>query len=153
MQEVRAEGLDQLLDRLQDSLEVFRDARSKALDAAGRELLAAVRARIGGSGRVAAWQDSFRGSGGGYVAVRPKAKTYVTSSSGRRYAVGQVTNAIESGHDQEPGRYVPAIGVRLRRDRVPGKYMYQMTRPDAERLAQQACDQITQEVVQKLGGS
>ena len=66
MQEVRAEGLDQLLDRLQDSLEVFRDARSKALNAAGRELLAAVRARIGGSGATSGFLSRRR-----YVKTAP----------------------------------------------------------------------------------
>lgn len=31
--------------------------------------------------------------------------------------------AVESGHRQTPGRYVPAIGKRLKRGRVPGKHM------------------------------
>lgn len=30
---------------------------------------------------------------------------------------------IELGHRQEPGRYVPAIGKRLKADYVPGSYM------------------------------
>lgn len=30
---------------------------------------------------------------------------------------------IEYGHRQEPGRYVPAIGKRLKADYVPGHYM------------------------------
>lgn len=30
---------------------------------------------------------------------------------------------IEYGHRQEPGRYVPAIGKRLKADYVPGSYM------------------------------
>lgn len=35
------------------------------------------------------------GNEGGYVAVRAKADTYQTTKSGKRYAVGYVTNAIE----------------------------------------------------------
>jgi len=30
---------------------------------------------------------------------------------------------VEYGHRQTPGRYVPAIGKRLKRDYVPGKHM------------------------------
>lgn len=30
---------------------------------------------------------------------------------------------VELGHRQEPGRYVPAIGKRLKADYVPGSYM------------------------------
>lgn len=40
--------------------------------------------------------------------------------------------AVELGHHQEPGRYVPAIGKRLKRSFVPGK---PFLRPAAENHA------------------
>ena len=33
------------------------------------------------------------------------------------------TEAVENGHSQTPGRYVPAIGKRLKKNFVPGKHM------------------------------
>lgn len=111
-----------------------------------------MRGRIGGTGRIQGLQDVYMGSGRGYVAVRAKAKTYVTDSNGKRYAAGAVTNAIESGHIQIPGKYVPAIGARLRDVWVRGKYMYRDSEPDAKRLAQEASARIAREVAEKLEG-
>ena len=43
--------------------------------------------------------------------MRPKAKTWTeTNRSGKRYAVGYVTNAITSGHRTPSGGYVPGKG-------------------------------------------
>mgnify|MGYP000161650832 CR=1 FL=1 len=150
MQEIRVNGLDQIVQRLNASPAVLREARAAALEDAGAELLDIVRGRIGGTGRIQGVQAVYLGSGKGYVAVRAKAETYVTAANGKPYAAGAVTNAVESGHRQTPGRYVPAIGARLRRDRVPGKYMYQMSKPDAGRLAQETSERIAQEIVQRL---
>lgn len=33
------------------------------------------------------------------------------------------TEAVENGHSQTPGRYVPAIGKKLKKSFVPGKHM------------------------------
>ena len=126
-----AQKLDNVLPRL-------RDARRAALEDAGEEMLAAVRGRIGGTGKVQRWQEKHMGSGGGYVAVRARAN--VRDENG--YAVGYVTNALESGHRQDPGRYVPVIGLKLTRDRVPGKYMYSQSAQELDRIALSAAEQI-----------
>ena len=60
--------------------------------------------------------------------------------------MGRVTNALESGHRQQPGRYVPAIQRKLTRDRVPGRYMYARSAPDMERAARSAAAQIEGEM-------
>lgn len=133
MQELEAFSRD-----LEDLLPKLRQARRAALEDAGDQMLAAVRSRIGGSGKVQRWQESHLGSGGGYVAVRARAKVYDEN----RCAVGYITNALESGHWQTPGQYVPALGRKLTRDRVPGKYMYAQSAPDLERIAQSAAERI-----------
>lgn len=51
-----------------------------------------------GNGSVRSWQQQYFGSGGGYVAVRAKAKTYKVTPHGKRYAIGMITNALEHGH-------------------------------------------------------
>ena len=88
------------------------------------------------------------GSGGGYVAVRARAN--VRDANG--YTVGYVTNALESGHRQEPGRYVPAIGRKLTRDRVPGKYMYSQSSRDLDRIALSAAERIEDAMERCLEG-
>lgn len=139
--EVFAQKLDNVLPQL-------REARRAALEDAGEEMLSAVRGRIGGSGKVQRWQEKHMGSGGGYVAVRARAK--VQDEHG--YAVGYVTNALEGGHRQEPGRYVPAIGRKLTRDRVPGKYMYSQSARDLDRIALSAAERIEDAMERCLEG-
>nr|DAD85700.1 MAG TPA: hypothetical protein [Siphoviridae sp. ctP6113] len=152
MQEIRVEGLDAVISKLEESPEVFREARTRELNSVGQELLGRVQARIGGTGNVGSRQEYRIGSGKGYVAVRPKAKDYLVSAGGKRYATGAVTNALESGHairgpsGSSKSRYRPRIHVA----KVPGKHMYQNTGSDAERLAQEAGARIAAEVVRKL---
>ena len=150
MQEVCAEGLTNIISKLEQSPQVLRAVRGTVLSEAGEKLLETVRERIGGSGAMQSRQAVYLGSGKGYVAVRPKAKDYIVSADGKRYATGAVTNALESGHTQSPGQFVPAIGAKLRRSHVPGKYMYQRSAADAEHLAQEAADRISKEIARKL---
>lgn len=102
-----------------------------------------------GNGDVAGWQDKAVGSGGGYAAVRPKKETF-TQNGKKRYAVGYVTNAIENGHKQEKGRYVPALEKKLTADRVAGKGVYAGARQRAEQIAYQAAERFVKKIQQKL---
>ena len=121
--------------------EALRRAREEVLEDLGRDLLASVRGRIGGGGRVAGVQRVRIGSGGGYVAVSARA-----GASLGGYAAGYVTNALENGHEQKPGRFVPGLvpaggghggkGARLRSVYVSGKHMYLETREEAAALAE-----------------
>ena len=79
------------------------------------------------------------GSGGGYTAVRPAAKTYDRAGK----AVGYVTNAIVGGHRVRTGRG-PS---RARMQRVPGKWMYRGT--DPTQIAAEARDQIAQAMLKE----
>ena len=113
MQSVEISGLKEIQKRLEGYPEAMKKARSEFFEEAGREMLSTVRRRIGGQGYVANVQDRHVGSGGGYAAVRAKAKTEL-----RGYAAGYVTNALEGGHVQTPGRYVQAMGKKLKANRV-----------------------------------
>ena len=124
--------LEILARQLESSCETLQEVRRAALDKAGGKLLRAVRSRIGGTGKVQSWQEKHLGSGGGYAAVRPAAKTYDRAGN----AVGYVTNAIEGGHRVRTG----SGPSRARMQRVPGKWMYRSTNP--AQIAAAARDQI-----------
>ena len=146
MQSVEIHGLRQVQEAFERLPEAVRQAKADVFEAVGEYLLEDVQNRIGGSGRVAGVQEYQVGSGKGYVAVRAKKETWLDGA-----AAGYVTNALENGHAQTPGRYVPALGARLRRDRVPGKYMYQITgRREGPRMAEEAARRIEKAVLQEL---
>lgn len=157
MQSVDTRDIDHLIDSWNALLKRFPDGKQKALESIGRDLLLNVRDEIGGSGKVAGWQEPHMGSGGGYVAVRAKARTYQTTKNGKRYAVGYVTNSIEGGHrtgGQRPGpkadgyRYRP----RYKKAAVPGRWFYEQARQDAERILQGEEEKLEKTIVDGLEG-
>lgn len=148
MQSVTLEGFEALQKKLDGFPEAMREARGAFFEQAGEELLDAVRQRIGGSGRVGGVQERYLGSGRGYAAVRARADTFLDG-----YAAGYITNALENGHDQTPGRYVPAIGKRLKEKRAKGKYMYQDTsRAELRRLSEEGAREIERRAMAYLEG-
>ena len=103
--------IDELDHYFNDLLKRVPEERRAMFEELSQELLTDVRGRIGGAGKVQSWQDKYTGSGGGWAAVRPKAKTWTEATrSGNRYAVGHVTNAITSGHRTPSGGYVQGKG-------------------------------------------
>ena len=82
-----------------------------------------------------------------YAAVRAKAKTEL-----RGYAPGYVTNALEGGHVQTPGRYVPAMGKKLKANRVKGKYMYRKTAAELPQIAERGAQEIEKKAMAYLEG-
>lgn len=157
MQSVDTRDIDHLIDSWNALLKRFPDGKQKALESIGRDLLLNVRDEIGGSGKVAGWQEPHMGSGGGYVAVRAKAKTYQTTKNGNRYAVGYITNAIEGGHQtggQRPGpkadgyRYRP----RYKKAAVPGRWFYDIVRRQMDGMSQDEMDELMKIIVDGLEG-
>lgn len=127
--------LNILAERFDASAQAFPEIRRAVLEKAGQELRRSVRRGVSGSGvKVRYWQELHMGSGGGYSAVRPRAK-----ESYRGYAVGYITNAINSGHKTRGGG-----------GRVPGQYFYQRAEPDAVRLVNAARDEITRRLAEQL---
>ena len=90
---------------------------------------------------------------GGYVAVRAKADTYQTTKSGKRYAVGYVTNAIEGGHRHGGPRGGKGYRPRYRKAAVPGKWFYQAVRQDVDEMGQEEVDALMELIVRGLEGS
>lgn len=129
-----------LAEKLELAPEVLREQKRQAFELVSGELLAAVQTRIGGTGKVAGWQERFTGSGGGWAAARPRAKqlTEPGKRSGKRYAVGYVTNAVNSGH-RTPGG-----------GRVTGRWFYQKSQAQAEALARKTMERITQGLTDRL---
>lgn len=55
---------------------------------------------------------------------------------------------VEFGHRQKPGRYIPALGVKLKKSWVEGKFMLTISESDLEREAPAI---IERRIKQKLG--
>lgn len=137
MQSVTIDKLDRCFS---DLLKKIPEERRIMFEELSVELLADVQRRIGGAGKVQRWQDKYTGSGGGWAAVRPKAKTYTEATRrGKRYAVGHVTNAITSGHKTPSGGY------------VPGKGFYADAQNGAEQIARRAIDRFERRIKEAMG--
>lgn len=148
--------LARLVGKLEKSPEVIKQAKRQALEQAAPKLKQLTGAEIGGTGKVQGWQEQYVGSKGGYAAVRPKSKTYTASTSkGKRYAVGAVTRAIESGHkfpspSGKSERYKPRI--RSGQQSVTGKHFYESAQEKAQAVATEAAEQVINALIGHLEG-
>lgn len=142
--------LDRLVGRLTKAPQVLKEAKRQAFEAAASKLKALVQTEIGGTGRVKRWQEGYVGTKGGYAAARPKAETFAEDHQGHptKYAVGYVTNAINSGHRFPSSRQ----GYRSRTGTIPGKQFYQRAQTQAEQVAQETAEQIVQALIDHLEG-
>lgn len=145
-------SLDRLVESWDALVQRFPQEKRSALAELGDELLRQVRGEIGGTGKVAGWQAPHMGSGGGYVAVRAKANTYQTTKSGKRYAVGYITNAFEGGHKirkpQGGKEYRPRIKVAA----VPGRWSYDAVRRQLAGMSQEDVDALLTLITDGLEG-
>lgn len=159
MQEIQIDTaeLDRLAERLAQSPELLRQAKRQAFEAAAPRLLELVQTQIGGSGRVKSWQEKFVGSMGGYAAVRPRARTWIETRQAKRYAVGYITNAINSGHRKRGrGTYqdkrLKSYKTISQEDWVAGKHFYETAQELAEPVAQAAAEEIAAALMEHLEG-
>lgn len=158
MQEVRVDHseLTRLVEKLEQSPQMIQEAKRRAFEAAAPKLKALVEREIGGSGKVRSWQEKYVGSKGGYAAVRPKADTYAETKgrqSGfrrgpKRYAVGYITNAVNSGHRTPRDKW----GYRSSAGTIPGQRFYQRAQEQVEMVAQEAVNEIAQALTDYLEG-
>ena len=157
MQSLEIDGLKEVIQTLETTPEVIRQARAEFFDETGEVLLEAVQRHIGGSGRVAGVQESHVGSGKGYVAVRPMAKTNLDG-----YAAGYITNALENGHAVQTDETKKAASSgkakkkrrsRAKANRVQGKYMYRNTgQQEAKRAAEEGARIIEAKILAHMEG-
>lgn len=75
----------------------------------------------------------------------------VMSSDHRIAVINQVSYAAyyEYGHRQEPGRYVPALGKRLKASWVPGRFPLRDSEAELDAVAQRVVDQKVQQYLEK----
>lgn len=143
--------LEKLVSKLDTLEKDFPARRRDFVESVGRKLYQALRSRMGG-GKVAGWQGVFYGSKGGWAAIRPHAKVYQETKTGKRYAVGYITGAIEGGHKvRDPSgtakRYRPAIRVGRN---VPGKYYYRDTRAGMEQMVLQEAQALVEQMAREV---
>ena len=151
-QSVDTSGLDQLMERWDALLKQFPAAKRQLLARIGPEMLARVRQEIGGTGKVAGWQALYQGSGGGYAAVRPRRDTWQNTKSGRRYAVGYITNAIEGGHRVAGPRGGKGYRSCVHVAAVPGRWFYDAVRQELPDMAEADVRALTELIVDGLEG-
>lgn len=126
----------------------FPEERKHLMEELAGVIQSTVAGNIGGAGKVQSWQDKFIGSGGGYAAVRAKAKV-----KHKGYAVGYITNAIENGHEvSKPSGYAKRYRPRLKKTRVPGKGFYAKSRGGVETAATQAAQNLMERLAAELEG-
>lgn len=135
--------VDRLVRKFLEAPNVIKEAKGQAIEMLAPKLKDAVDREIGGSGKVQSWQEKCVGSKRGYAAVRPRAQTWTekTKKKGNIYAVGYVTNAINSGH----------LSPRSSKQ-IAGKHFYQRAQAQAGQVAQEAADQIVQALIDHLEG-
>jgi hypothetical protein len=142
--------------RWKELIQEIPELKRATFEDLGPDLLSEVRRQIGGSGKVQSWQEARVGSRGGYAAVRPKAKTYYASrEGGKQYAVGYITNAINSGHKQVPGRFVPTgenEGFRTKKEWVPSRHFYEDAATNAEALIHRAVESLERRMKEAVEG-
>ena len=133
--------VDRLVRKFLQAPEVIKEAKGQTIEMMAPKLKEAVDREIGGSGKVRSWQEKYVGSKRGYAAVRPKAQTWTekTKRRGNIYAVGYVTNAINSGH----------LSPRTWKQ-IAGKHFYQRAQEQAGQVAQDAAEQIVQALIDHL---
>ena len=150
--EVNTAGLDRLLESLDKLLREFPQMKKATLEKMGSELLRRVRGEIGGTGKVAGWQVPHMGSGGGYVAVRAKENTYQVTKSGKRYAVGYITNAFEGGHKIRKHQGGKGYRSRVNVAAVPGRWAYDAVRRQLAGMSQEDVDALMTLITDGLEG-
>ena len=79
-------------------------------------------------------------TGGKKMDAETFARSLKVEKSGNTYTITVADDVpyasyVEYGHRQKPGRYVPAIGKRLKESLVPGKRMLEISEQELEALA------------------
>lgn len=156
MPSVQMDGVDQLLTSWDALQREFPAMKRDLLEDLGKQMLSGVQSKIPGTGTVRGWQERYIGSKNGYVAVRPKSKTYKTTAGGKKYAVGYVTNAVEGGHKHRRPSQTPREGYKYRArinvPAVPGLHFYASVRSQLSGMGAEQLQALAAEVAARLEG-
>ena len=154
MSGVEVKGIDEINRILDDVIKEFPDARRQLHEEIGREAFEIVQNQIAStsnssskkSGTVRGMQRVVLGSGGGYVAVKPK------KGSGPE-SPGAITVYNENGHRiRRPTglskRYRPHIHTVF----VSGRHFYQKSESLVQAAAIRRAEAFANELAKKFGG-
>lgn len=154
MQDIINDNLNRLVEQWDAIIREIPDAKAQLLETVGKSMPSVVSRNVGGTGKVGGWQTYYVGSGLGYVAVRPRSNTYQTTKGGKRYSVGYLTNAVNSGHSIRLPAAVKRDGYRYRprikTARVDGLHFYPKSEAEAMRKGNEALEQLARELLAKL---
>ena len=138
------------LEKLQKQLEELEKgkARDKFFEDCAKEMAARLLALVIPKTPVGVYDDPSRKggalrrgwTGGKKMDAEAFAKSLEIEKSGKTYTITVENNVeyapyVEYGHRQTPGRYVPAIGKRLKEGYVPGKHMLETSEQELKALS------------------
>ena len=138
------------LEKLQKQLEELEKgkARDKFFEDCAKEMAARLLALVIPKTPVGVYDDPSRKggtlrrgwTGGKKMDAEAFAKSLEIEKSGKTYTITVGNNVeyapyVEYGHRQTPGRYVPAIGKRLKEGFVPGKHMLETSEQELKALS------------------
>lgn len=150
-------GWDKFMKAWENVVEVFPDAKRRALHEAGKVVLMEVMDQIVITGvrdtrfNVRNWQSTRMGSGGGYVAISPA----VVSVPGKGMMSKKITEYLDQGHAaRRPTgrnkRYKPQIKRAMIGAAgnvfVPGRHFYSAARPKANTEAKKAAEKVLAQI-------
>lgn len=138
------------LEKLQKQLEELEKgkARDKFFEDCAKEMAARLLSLVKPKTPVGVYDDPSRKggnlrrgwTGGKNTDAEAFAKSLEIEKSGKTYTITVENNVeyapyVEYGHRQTPGRYVPAIGKRLKEGYVPGKHMLETSEQELKALS------------------
>ena len=138
------------LEKLQKQLEELEKgkARDKFFEDCAKEMAARLLSLVKPKTPEGVYDDPSRKggtlrrgwTGGKNTDAEAFAKSLEIEKSGKTYTITVENNVeyapyVEYGHRQTPGRYVPAIGKRLKKGLVQGKRMLEISEQELEALA------------------
>lgn len=139
------------LEKLQKQLEELEEgkAKDKFFEDCAKEMAARLLALVIPKTPVGVYPDdpSRKGgalrrgwTGGKKMDAETFARSLKVEKSGNTYTITVADDVpyasyVEYGHRQKPGRYVPAIGKRLKKGLVQGKRMLEISEQELEALA------------------
>ena len=139
------------LEKLQKQLEELEKgkAKDKFFEDCAKEMAARLLALVIPKTPVGVYPDDPSRKGGalrrGWTGGKRRsaeafADSLTVKKSGNTYTITVADDVpyasyVEYGHRQKPGRYVPAIGKRLKESLVPGKRMLEISEQELEALA------------------
>ena len=150
MQSIDSAELEKLSDTLKSVLdeapEKKRDLHEQLAELAKQEVDSQISASLGGdSGKIAEWQETHVGSGGGYAAIRASSESTGANSP------GAITNYLENGHTiRSPSGHAQHYKPAIHEPYVEGRHFYQASRSALESKAIAAAQRFADQMAERI---